>query len=91
MPAAFTRPVAADQAARQHAIGGDVGAEFAAGGKDFRLDAAGRPHFLECNPLPGLHPENSDLVLLSRASLSYEKLVQGVAVDAARRLGLSLP
>ena len=58
---------------------------------DFRLDAAGRPHFLECNPLPGLHPENSDLVLLSRASLSYEKLVQGVAVDAARRLGLSLP
>ena len=58
---------------------------------DFRLDAASRPHFLECNPLPGLHPVNSDLVLLSRAALSYENLVQGVAVDAARRLGLSLP
>jgi len=58
---------------------------------DFRLDATGRPHFLECNPLPGLHPENSDLVLLSRAALSYENLVQGVATDAARRLGLSLP
>jgi len=58
---------------------------------DFRLDAEGRPHFLECNPLPGLHPINSDLVLLSRASLAYENLVQGIAVDAARRLGLSLP
>lgn len=58
---------------------------------DFRLDATGRPHFLECNPLPGLHPENSDLVLLSRASLPYEKLVQDIALDAARRLRLSLP
>ncbi len=58
---------------------------------DFRLDAAGTPHFLECNPVPGLHPANSDLVLLSRAAVPYENLVQGVAVDAARRLGLSLP
>ena len=58
---------------------------------DFRLDAKGTPHFLECNPLPGLHPANSDLVLLSRAELPYEKLVQGIATEAARRLALSLP
>ncbi len=29
---------------------------------DFRLDAAGRPCFIECNPLPGLDPANSDIV-----------------------------
>ena len=33
-------PVAADQAARQHAIGGDADAELAAGGQDRLLDAA---------------------------------------------------
>ena len=32
---------------------------------DFRLDDAGRPHFLECNALPGLNPESSDFVILS--------------------------
>jgi D-alanine-D-alanine ligase len=57
---------------------------------DFRLDAAAPPHFLECNPLPGLHAIKSDLVLLSQSIVSYEKLVQGVLKDAAYRLGLSL-
>ena len=32
---------------------------------DFRLDADGAPQFIECNPLPGLDPENSDLVILA--------------------------
>jgi D-alanine-D-alanine ligase len=58
---------------------------------DFRLDGAGRPHFLECNPLPGLHPVNSDIVLLSRDTLPYRRLVQGVVHDAATRLGFALP
>lgn len=58
---------------------------------DFRLDAAGQPCFLECNPLPGLHPESGDIVILSRATLSYEQLVQGILRDAARRHGISLP
>lgn len=57
---------------------------------DFRLDAAGIPHFLECNPLPGLHPESSDMAILSRGSLPYENLVQGVLLDAARRWNISL-
>ena len=34
------RPVAADQPARQHAIGGDADAELAAGRQDVALDAA---------------------------------------------------
>jgi D-alanine-D-alanine ligase len=53
---------------------------------DFRLDAAGQPRFLECNPLPGLDPENSDFVILSRSRCSYETLVQTVFKEAAERL-----
>lgn len=61
---------------------------------DFRMDAAGRPRFLECNPLPGLHPESSDLVILSRKAapepeLAYEGLVQGILRDAAQRYGVA--
>jgi D-alanine-D-alanine ligase len=57
---------------------------------DFRLDNAGRPHFLECNALPGLNPESSDIVILSRDVLSYDRLVQGILLDAARRQGVCI-
>ncbi len=62
---------------------------------DFRTDAAGRPHFLECNPLPGLHPESSDIVILSRMvwpehQQAYDCLVQGILRDAAERCGVSV-
>jgi D-alanine-D-alanine ligase len=54
---------------------------------DFRLDAAGEPMFLECNALPGLDPENSDLVILSRGvnGPSHKDLVRGILADAMRR------
>jgi D-alanine-D-alanine ligase len=55
---------------------------------DFRLDAAGQPHFLECNPLPGLNPESGDIVILSRDSMSYENLVQGILREAMSRVGV---
>jgi D-alanine-D-alanine ligase len=60
---------------------------------DFRTDATGRPHFLECNPLPGLHPESSDIVILSRKlwpeqERAYDCLVQGILHDAAERCGV---
>jgi D-alanine-D-alanine ligase len=58
---------------------------------DFRLDALGRPVFLECNPLPGLNPESGDIVILSSGVLSYETLIQGVLRDAADRCGVSIP
>lgn len=58
---------------------------------DFRLDAEGVPRFIECNPLPGLHPDSGDMVILSRSTLSYEKLVQGILFDAAQRTGVSVP
>ena len=57
---------------------------------DFRLDAAGHPRFIECNPLPGLNPESGDIVIMSRATLPYEKLVQAILLDAAARVGVSI-
>ncbi len=62
---------------------------------DFRTDAAGRPRFLECNPLPGLHPESSDIVILARkawpeSERPYERLVQGILRDAAQRYGVTV-
>ena len=55
---------------------------------DFRLDAKGIPHFIECNPLPGLNPVTGDIVVLSRDILPYEKLVQGILQDAMARTGM---
>jgi D-alanine-D-alanine ligase len=55
---------------------------------DFRLDALGTPHFLECNPLPGLNPESGDIAILSQPTLGYEQLVQGVLLDAALRFNV---
>lgn len=49
---------------------------------DFRL-RAGVPYFLEVNPLPGLNPESSDLVILAGlAGWSYERLI-GEILEAA--------
>lgn len=57
---------------------------------DFRLDHAGQPFFLECNALPGLDPDNSDLVLLSRHKMPYERLVQTILIEACKRTGVTL-
>jgi D-alanine-D-alanine ligase len=43
---------------------------------DVRCDRDGRPNFVEVNPLPGVHPVNSDLVILARGmGWSYERLI----------------
>lgn len=52
---------------------------------DFRLHD-GEPYFLEVNPLPGLNPESSDLVILSRlAGWSYEQLIESILQAAVQR------
>jgi D-alanine-D-alanine ligase len=52
---------------------------------DFRL-RDGVPYFLEVNPLPGLNPESSDLVLLARGQgWSYGRLVAAVLQAALDR------
>jgi len=57
---------------------------------DFRLNSEAEPVFLECNPLPGLSPESSDVVILSRRSCTYDELVQGILHDAALRVGVCI-
>jgi D-alanine-D-alanine ligase len=52
---------------------------------DFRLDAKGDAHFIECNPLPGLHPLHSDLAILTRPTVPYNTLVQDILRDAEAR------
>jgi D-alanine-D-alanine ligase len=54
---------------------------------DIRCDEAGGPHFLEINPLPGLHPIHSDIVILTKArGLSYPALVATILEETRRRL-----
>jgi D-alanine-D-alanine ligase len=57
---------------------------------DFRLDEKGQPHFLECNPLPGLNPESGDIVIMSRNRVSYDELVQGILLEAMSRVGVGV-
>lgn len=53
---------------------------------DIRLDAEGRPNFIECNPLPGLTPGWSDLCLISdSANIDYRTLIGEIMSGAIRR------
>jgi D-alanine-D-alanine ligase len=57
---------------------------------DFRLDADDddRPYVLEVNPLPGLYPGLSDLVLeASAAGISYNDLINDILNQACARYG----
>jgi len=58
---------------------------------DFRLDAddGDKPYILEINPLPGLYPGLSDLVLEAAAiGMSYDDLINAILDGACRRHGL---
>lgn len=53
---------------------------------DFRIDAEGRIFFIECNPLPGLTPGWSDLVLIAQAAgIEYRPLIGEILSFAIRR------
>jgi D-alanine-D-alanine ligase len=59
---------------------------------DFRLDEAddARPYILEINPLPGLSPGISDLVIEAEAAgISHAELVNMILDEALDRYGLS--
>jgi D-alanine-D-alanine ligase len=52
---------------------------------DFRL-RQGKPYFLEVNPLPGLHPDDSDLVIMgSMIGWSHARIVETVFQAARER------
>ncbi|MCX5832945.1 MAG: ATP-grasp domain-containing protein, partial [Deltaproteobacteria bacterium] len=57
-----------------------------AGRVDLRSDGRGQPHFLEVNPLAGLHPTHSDLpILCSLAGMSYRRLIRAIMDSALKR------
>jgi len=61
-----------------------------AGRVDVRLDPAGKANFIECNPLPGLHPHHSDLpILCGLVGYPYEKLVGRIVESALARVGIA--
>jgi D-alanine-D-alanine ligase len=58
-----------------------------AGRVDLRCDAAGRPNFMEVNPLAGLHPEHSDLpILATKVGIEYVELIRRIVESAAPRV-----
>ena len=57
---------------------------------DLRSDADGRPMFLEVNPLAGLHPIDSDLVILARLTgRDHGWLIDRIMEEASARAGLA--
>ncbi len=53
---------------------------------DIRLDARGRPAFIEINPLPGLHPTHSDLPMIAtQEGMAYEELIRRIVHSALAR------
>ena len=63
-----------------------------AGRVDLRCDAEGMPHFMEVNPLAGLHPVDSDLTILARkVEIPYRELIGRIMASAETRVRLPKP
>jgi D-alanine-D-alanine ligase len=56
---------------------------------DFRLDASGRPVFLEVNPLPTFAPDGTFAILAELEGRPFAELLAEVLGDGLRRLGLA--
>ncbi len=57
---------------------------------DFRLDGKMVPHFLECNPLPGLSPGYGDLpIMADKMGIPYVELLSEILSSALSRLGMA--
>ncbi|MFO0574315.1 MAG: ATP-grasp domain-containing protein [Polyangia bacterium] len=54
---------------------------------DLRMDSAGNVYVLELNPLPGLTPDFSDLVLIAKAAaVDYRTLISEILAGGLKRL-----
>ncbi len=54
---------------------------------DIRMDANGHASFIEVNPLAGLHPIDSDLIILCRLlGISYAELISRIVQSATLRM-----
>lgn len=59
-----------------------------AGRIDLRQDEHGQVHFLEVNPLAGLHPEHSDLPIMAKlVGMDYRSLIARIMESALERCG----
>ena len=57
-----------------------------AGRMDLRSDAAGRPNFMEVNPLAGLHPRHSDLpIIFGLMGKTFSQLIDLIMRSALKR------
>jgi D-alanine-D-alanine ligase len=53
---------------------------------DFRISPDGTPYFLEINPLAGLNPRSSDLIIMAKlVGLKYNELIGSILEAALRR------
>lgn len=53
---------------------------------DIRLDSDGAPHFIEANPLAGLHPGHSDLPFICKfKGIAYDELIRRIVASALSR------
>jgi D-alanine-D-alanine ligase len=60
-----------------------------AGRVDLRCDSQGRANFIEANPLPGLHPQHSDLpILCTSLGIPYVSLIERIVQSAVLRINL---
>jgi D-alanine-D-alanine ligase len=57
---------------------------------DLRSDGQRRPHFIEINPVAGMHPQHSDLPMICRFfGTSYRDLIEQIVDSASCRLAES--
>ena len=60
-----------------------------AGRVDIRMDAGGKPSFIEVNPLAGLHPVHSDLpIICTMVGITFQDLIGEIVGSARKRAGL---
>jgi D-alanine-D-alanine ligase len=58
-----------------------------AGRIDLRADADGTLNFMEVNPLPGLHPQHSDLCIIANmVGMLYRSLIEAILYSAFNRI-----
>ncbi|MEE4257885.1 MAG: hypothetical protein V2I47_12670 [Bacteroidales bacterium] len=58
-----------------------------AGRVDIRYDDKGKPGFIEINPLPGMHPEHSDLPILAHKNgIPYHELMKMIMDSALSKI-----
>lgn len=54
---------------------------------DIRIDRTGKPSFIEINPIPGLHPNHSDLPMIaSFFNISFKELLNTIIKEAMSRI-----